>query len=89
MKQLHPAQLKGSQVCTMAKNFAKKLGVMLVVAVVVMVVLVAQPAECVFIPLNPCTLAECTERCKEIMKGDFAGASCTTTPTGQICLCLG
>ncbi|RDX58489.1 hypothetical protein CR513_62193, partial [Mucuna pruriens] len=72
----------------MAKN--KKLGVMLVVAVVIMLALVPQPAECVFgIPLNPCTLAECTDRCKEILKGNFMSASCTTTSTGQICLCFG
>nr|KYP49692.1 hypothetical protein KK1_028560 [Cajanus cajan] len=62
----------------------------LVVTVVAMLVLMPQPAECVFgIPLNPCTLPECTARCKEILGPKFMSASCTTTSKGQICFCFG
>ncbi|KAL2347064.1 hypothetical protein Fmac_001064 [Flemingia macrophylla] len=74
----------------MGKNFRKKLAMMLVVTVVAVLVLMPQPAECVFgIPLNPCTLPECTAQCKKILGSKFMSASCITNPKGQICLCFG
>ncbi|KAG5035762.1 hypothetical protein AAZX31_04G180400 [Glycine max] len=74
----------------MAKNFSKKLAMMLVVTVLVMLVLVPQPAECVFaISLHPCTLPVCIAKCTQILKHKFMSASCTITSTGKLCLCFG
>ncbi|KAL2347063.1 hypothetical protein Fmac_001063 [Flemingia macrophylla] len=64
-------------------NFAMML-------VVIMLVLVAQPAECAFaVPLNPCTLPECIAQCKKILQAKFMSASCTTGSQGNLCICLG
>ncbi|RDY07444.1 hypothetical protein CR513_08440, partial [Mucuna pruriens] len=63
----------------------KKLDMMLVVtALVMLVMLEAQPAECAFgIPLNPCTLPVCTAKCKNILHQKFMSASCTITSRGS------
>ncbi|KAK7316834.1 hypothetical protein RJT34_00583 [Clitoria ternatea] len=70
----------------MAKNIATKLAVVLVVTALVMLALEIQPAECVFaIPLNPCTLPVCTNKCKGILKGKFRSASCYNN---KLCFCF-
>ncbi|KAK7282074.1 hypothetical protein RIF29_10595 [Crotalaria pallida] len=74
----------------MAENFVKNLALILVATVLILLVLNPQPVECQFgIVLNPCTLPECTARCKKILQDKFMSASCVKNSKGMFCLCLG
>lgn len=69
---------------------ANKVMIVLIVVAISMVMLGAQYGECaVSIPLDPCILSECIEKCKELLKEKFLSASCVTNPNGKLCVCLG
>jgi len=75
----------------MAGNLAKMLTMTLVMTVLAMFVLEAQPVDSAFaIPVNPCTLSECIAQCKKILGQKFMSASCVKDGSkGSLCICLG
>ncbi|KAK7346269.1 hypothetical protein VNO80_20784 [Phaseolus coccineus] len=75
----------------MAENLAKMLTMILVMTVLAILVMEAQPVDSAFaIPIDPCTLSECIARCKKILGQKFMSASCVQNGSkGSLCICLG